>query len=491
MQHIIHLYILDFNMLKKVYILFMSVILITPLVLLILSSANNISVSEKRVLATWPQLNFKTYLNGSWSKGVDEYIDDHFMYRPQLINIASFIRHNMGFHLSNQEKIVHIDLKSLIDSENKEEPDTVPNMSYLNDFQEAYDGSLLVLNGAIYTLNTGNPKVSPLFAKMLSEYAQKFEGKVRVFSCVAPLSSAFIPAEKYARYNAANRASLDAIRDNLTDGAIFCDVLSELNKHAYEKLFFGTDHHWTAKGAYYGYVAFCSAAGLTPVPLSEMTQRYKYPFYGTLYELTRDATVRQNPDTMEYFMPNVATTAVRYNATNFKSPIETHVFCENCSGGGSYSTFLCGDVPLLKITTGTKNGRKAALIKNSMGNAFAVYLISHYEEIFVFDFRYSYHNLIDVIEKNNIYDLIFGLGMYGAMTPGTINMMRKMATNKGIMPKIELPADTLNPAKPLDTLHIPDVIDTLPNILSKDTLSVENDEIPIIKNDTTQTDSNK
>ena len=66
-----------------------------------------------------------------------------------------------------------------------------------------------------------------------------------------------------------------------------------------------------------------------------------------------------------------------------------------------------------------------------MGNAFAVYLVSHYEEIYVIDLRYSRHNLTDIIVENGVDDLIFAVGMYAAMSNGTINMMRRLATQRG------------------------------------------------------------
>jgi hypothetical protein len=114
---------------------------------------------------------------------------------------------------------------------------------------------------------------------------------------------------------------------------------------------------------------------------------------------------------------------VRYGPVGFNKAYATKVF----GGANNYVAFLCGDAPLIKITTNVKNGRRAAVVKNSMGNAFAVYLISHYEEIWVVDFRYSGHSLMDLIAERQINDLIFGMGLYGAMSNGTINMMRNLA----------------------------------------------------------------
>ena len=66
-----------------------------------------------------------------------------------------------------------------------------------------------------------------------------------------------------------------------------------------------------------------------------------------------------------------------------------------------------------------------------MGNAFTVFLISHYEEIWVVDLRYSRQNLTRIIQENNINDMVFAVGMYAAMSHGTIGMMRRLATQSG------------------------------------------------------------
>lgn len=392
-----------------------------------LNQSESVSFDEKRTLAPWPKFSIESYQNGSFGAEIDAYFDDHLPGRSTLINLADRIKHFWGIHPIVPERTVYV--------KPKEAPADTAQMKYLDDFNQSYSGNMLIIDGAVYTQNCGSPGMSPSFARMLNEYAVKLQGHTRVFSCVAPLSSAFIPVEKYQSFRGRNRATLDAIRDNL-NGPLFCDVLGELAAHQDEKLFYGTDHHWTARGAYHGYVSFCKAAGLTPVPLSQMERREKTGFLGSLYSLTRDASVREHPDLFEYFKPNVTATAVRFSESDLTHPIKSSVFCDGFNGPSCYMTFICGDAPLVKISTGVKNGRKAAVVKNSMGNAFSVYLISHYEEIWVFDFRYSKHVMLDVIRNEKINDLIFALGMYGAMSSGTINMMRKLGEGGiGMPPK--------------------------------------------------------
>ena len=389
---------------------------------------NKLSSIEKRKLATIPELTFSNYTSGLWANSMEKFIDDQFPFRDKLIEMADFINACKGIKLENQEKVfvsprIKRQNRTMIKGEE----------IYLDDFDEAYSGSMLIINGSVYPMGGGSPVMSKYFCKMVNEYANILQGRTRVFSAVAPLSSAFIPVLKYKKYNTQNKQTLLAIKNNLANGAIFCDVFDELDRHSNEKMYFSTDHHWNAKGAYYAYVAFCHGAGIAPIELNKMEKRTKYNFLGSLYQLTKDPSVKANPDSMEYFIPRVKTTAVRYGKNNFENPIKTNVFSHQNSGGNSYLTFLGGDAPLIKITTDVKNGRKAVVVKNSMGNAFAVFLISHYEEIYVVDFRYSNHNMLKIIENNKVNDLIFALGMYGAMSKGTINMMRNLATNNGIV----------------------------------------------------------
>jgi hypothetical protein len=91
-----------------------------------------------------------------------------------------------------------------------------------------------------------------------------------------------------------------------------------------------------------------------------------------------------------------------------------------------------------------------------MGNAFAVYLISHYEEVWVVDLRYSKQNLMKLIGENKIDDLVFAVGMYAAMGSGTIKMMRNLGTQSGnYVPEViqSLPDPAVQPEVIQDTIQ--------------------------------------
>ena len=50
-----------------------------------------VSLGEKRKLAELSTLTFDSYLNGSWSHSVDDFIDDHFPFRNNFISMAEIL----------------------------------------------------------------------------------------------------------------------------------------------------------------------------------------------------------------------------------------------------------------------------------------------------------------------------------------------------------------------------------------------------------------
>lgn len=416
-------------MFQKISIFLQALVLVGISSAFFFSEKKLISESEKRTLAQWPSLTDSSYFAGAYFRGISDYVNDQFPERDGLLQLSNAIRYEMGIHYEDEIRLVTVEGGM---EQKTETTDSIVVAS--DDFKELYKNGLIIINGAAYTPNTGSAAVSPVFAKLLNDYATALGPNVTVYSCIAPLSSAYIPAKQYAHLNGKNEQTLNAIRNNLQAGVRFSDVLSEMNAHRDEQLFFGTDHHWTANGAYHAYVAFCKSAGILAVDRSQMNYENRGTFLGSLYDLTRDVGIKEHPDTLELYKPRVTTESVYYSERGFKNAKKCSLF----SGASNYACFISGDQPLEKITTGVKNGRKACVIKNSMGNAFAVYLVHHYEEIWVVDFRYSKHNLMTLMADNRINDLIFGMGMYGAMSRGTIQMMR----NLGFKKAVTLPAET-------------------------------------------------
>ena len=57
------------------------------------------------------------------------------------------------------------------------------------------------------------------------------------------------------------------------------------------------------------------------------------------------------------------------------------------------------------------------VVKESFGNAFAPFLINHYEEVYVVDQRYFEFPLVDFIKQNGINELVFANNSFAVFTP--------------------------------------------------------------------------
>ena len=110
----------------------------------------------------------------------------------------------------------------------------------------------------------------------------------------------------------------------------------------------------------------------------------------------------------EYFVPPVEYTAWRYSEGSPYTPVESSLFASYAtSGPNTYSVFLHGDFPLLHVQTSNHTGRKIMIVKESFGNAFAPFLISHYDDVYIVDQRYFELGVEDFVQENGITDLLF------------------------------------------------------------------------------------
>ena len=73
--------------------------------------------------------------------------------------------------------------------------------------------------------------------------------------------------------NAAVDYGFHGVLQHVNDDVLKVNVFNTLIRHNDEYIYFRTDHHWTALGAYYAYETFCRMADFEPVPLEEFEER--------------------------------------------------------------------------------------------------------------------------------------------------------------------------------------------------------------------------
>lgn len=242
---------------------------------------------------------------------------------------------------------------------------------------------------------------------------------------VTPTSSHFyLPPAARARTTSEPK-NLAAIRAALLPEVRFADVVSEMEGHQNEALFFKSDHHWTGLGAYYAYRAWARSNGVTPLELSAFSKRSVPGIAGSFWSLTQAPELRNADKESYYYVPTTVTfDGTQYAGPEQKTPMPQPFFAEKSRG---YIVFLGGDIPLLVSNTSARTGRTALVVKNSYGNAFAPYLLPHFDRVVVLDYRYVSRNIQDIVDTFGVTDLVFVNATITANSGAHQERMRQVA----------------------------------------------------------------
>jgi hypothetical protein len=419
------------------------------------ADAKVVSHDENRRLASAPELTADAVIDGSYAEGVDAYVSDHFPARDALLATNVWLRDHRGFRGADQPTFYAVDLDAravagsfaladeAIDHDEVEsfelrggeieELEVVMVEEEAESSAEAGDGDdvkllrgVFVHDGRGMQIFGGSAKGSRGWADAVNAYHTALPD-VRLVAAMIPSSQEFYLPESARNQGRRERPNIEATYARLASGVHKADVIGELAAHTDEYIYFRTDHHWTGLGAYHGYRAVCAALGFDPVALDDMTAKTNGTFRGSLARLTKDPSLVDHPDTVEYWVPPIATTATRYARLDSKG-VEKSLLRENA---WAYGVFLGGDFPIIRVTTSLQNGRRGVLVKNSQGNPLAVYLASHFEELYIVDYRYFKDTIVDLVAQKSITDVVILMGTHTANTPWQVRRVRKVLDGKG------------------------------------------------------------
>jgi hypothetical protein len=382
-----------------------------------------VSEMENRKLATFPVYSDTTLWNGKYFKSIEAWYADNFPYRDKWINFSSSMRRKFGFQST---EIKMYDESN--DAEANEKKDSVKT-DMVKDGPLPDDGAtgqvkkrVFVFKNRAFEMFGGGAAMGKMYADVINSYARELP-KVQVYNLIIPVALEFEITEKYAKMQKPNRPAIENIYNSEDANIKKVWAIDEIRKHREEYIYFNTDHHWTSLGAYYAYRAFCATAGLTPVSLDTVQSKVKPSFLGSLYRLTRDPGLQSNPDSVRYYLWK--------DSINFYiggsapgSWTKSKMYGEGASGTNSYPDFLQGDLPIVKMETQHKNGRKIAVVKESYGNAFSCFLPNNYEKVVVVDQRYYTGDFMAMLKAEGINELLFINNIFAAHTPFHINKIK-------------------------------------------------------------------
>ena len=242
----------------------------------------------------------------------------------------------------------------------------------------------------------------------LNEFKAAVGDNVNVYILPAPIASAFYAPEKYPNSIKKHQDCFNGLRDALV-GVKYVDVLGALSTHTEEDIYFRTDHHWQALGAYYAAEQLAKVAGTPFDTLSSYTVQSVDGVVGSLYGYSKASVLKDNPDTMTWYIPAREHTVTYYSVSNFTNP-KTGMSLFSSNKG--YTKFIYGDSYTTHIQSNVGNGRKLLIFKDSFGNALAPFVLSSFDEVYIADYREFKLNAVEFIEEHEITDVCFAMAAF-------------------------------------------------------------------------------
>ncbi len=433
---------------------FFAVLFLLTLVAFLIPLRPETSLRERRKLREFPQFSVQTLLSGDYFDDITAWFSDTFPGREKMLEVADRIdslhglmRYEVAMTDSNtaddsakldalleeaeaaaavrpetpvtprpdpasEDEIVDHPAEAPGEetaetiAEETEDPDTeIEDWTGLDGEEEMrMYGDLVVVDGVAMSRMGFEKTVSDHHAQLMNQAGDALaEQGIRFFNIPVPTSiSVLLSSEMLKEMGTADQGkTLRYMFAQENDNVYKVNAFNNLVAHNTEYLYFYSDHHWTARGAYYAYEEFCRTAGFEPVPLREYTELNMGKFIGSYsYSV---ATKLKEDEMIAYVPPgNISMEIPNY-------PKATTVIVDETEEmpNAKYNCFINGDNQVTTITNeDLPDAPDCLVIKDSFGNPFVVYLTQHYHRVIVLDYRKNFKPVTSYAEKYGVQDVI-------------------------------------------------------------------------------------
>ena len=397
------------------------------------------SLIEKRTLAEFPAFDLDNLLSGKYFSEIELWYTDTYPAREELVSASQVIPSLYGLKLETSFTGGDVIADELPPEEEIEEEEPPAPKEYAFEPVPMPDGStwgadisnallrgLYTENGICYGIFYFNKDAADRYTAAINLTAELLEGECEVYSLLAPMNSGiYLDDELTESFGGSNqRNALAYYYRQFTDDVHVVKTLDTLIDHKDEYIYFGTDHHWTMIGAYYAYLEFCELKGIEPVDALDEWEKISYgPFQGS-YATGLDGKAILDADTVEAWIPADTNEQVywdwdgtlepkgkfniindlneEHKSTGHYTNMYQH---ENAAG---FSTFGGGDWGLVRVDNpNIDDGSTLLIVKDSYADALYPLLVSHYEHIYVMDFRYFDYNIPQFVRDYAVDDVLF------------------------------------------------------------------------------------
>ncbi len=412
------------------------------------------SITEKRELAKFPSFTITSFLDGSYFESVSLWYSDTYPMRDKLVSADQGLRSLYGIEAGTQvvggntkgDDIPEVDKDSIKQTTTEAATDTSvdtstedpeiglpasktdsktnkgnssgkttvqtvepPDSKAMDEaFQKQLQDNLYVKDGAAYSLYYFVQDSATEYIDALNNAAAKLSGVANVYDILIPNNSGVLLSDDdLAKLGGSDQKQAIEYYYSLMQGVKTVDIFDTLKSHNDEYIYFRTDHHWTADGAFYAYEEFCKAKGITEIPREKRKKDTFEGFLGSFYSNLQNQDMKKKPDTIYAYEPIGTNDMTYWNDDGSEQKWNVIMDVNGWDKGTLYSTFVGGDTPMAVIENpNVTDGSTCVVMKESYGNAFIPFLVDHYSTIYILDYRYSNVNVIDFVKEKQADDLI-------------------------------------------------------------------------------------
>lgn len=357
---------------KVITIVLFLIILFGVGIFTVLGGGKKYSEFEKRELAKFPKTNTKTIAKGKFQKGLDNFLNDHVVFRDECIYASTLVDKMMG----RAEKAgVYFGKDGYLIEKNEQvyPKDVRENVKYLSDFTNALSERV------------GSKNIKIVF----------IPNKINVLTDKLP---------KYATVS--NNNWMKALLwEKLKDKSSLVDLTEQLLKHKDEYVYYKTDHHWTSLGAKYGYEAIMKSLGKKPY-LKMKPEVVADNFLGTTYNKIHYAPQK---DLITKYNVKNATYKVTIDESGELSHMKDIYVEDALKSADKYEYFMGGNYGGVKIHNPNAPKGTLVLFKDSFANCIIPFLTNNYSDIIMIDLRYvsSLDNTLNNLGFDKMDEVLF------------------------------------------------------------------------------------
>jgi len=401
---------------------FFAVLALGFILAFILPLRPSVSQSEKRKLTAFPQFSMQSLFSGSYFEGIDLWFSDTFPLREQMVSANSDLKKLYGINTvqisGDVEKgddipdaptrppapvITTAPPAETTVEQTTEKPAEPIKTQELN--------SVLLAGDQAYEYYTFVRKTADRYAAEISKAAAKLKGISTVYDMIVPTGiGIIIPDSLRNSINSSDQnKAIKYMYGSMSETVKTVSIYDTLMAHKAEYIYFRTDHHWTALGAYYGYEQLAKAKGFRAIPLSKYQKVSFKGFLGSFYsETDKNPALTKHPDTVDAYKP-FNNTLMKYTDSKGKViPWSVITDVSDWSAGTKYNAFIGGDNSYTVISNQETAGNASCIVvKESFGNALIPFLVAHYKTIHVIDYRYWDGDLAAFAKAKKAKDVFF------------------------------------------------------------------------------------